>query len=100
MYIKSLNNNNEEINIKVGIEERILDHYFNGNVKLMPLVDYFNEKPGYKLVYVNKIKNRLGEEEEKYIDILDSKTDKPVFLSREIIEDLKNNYIKKITSGR
>lgn len=95
MYI-----NTADGEIKVGADARILPHYFDGNIKLMPEVDYFSEKPSYKLVYVNEVEDNSGNIRQRYIDVLDGKTDKPILLTEEMIEDLKDNYIKKITSGR
>ena len=84
----------------VGADARGMPHYFDGNIKLMPEIDYFSEKPEYKLIYVNQKTNNVGDVVENYIDVLDAKTNKPIILTEEMIEDLKNNYIEKITSGR
>ena len=96
MYIKALDKNDNEIDLKVGAEERGMEHYFFGKVKLLPMTNFYTEKPDYKLVYLQEIKLENGETRLKMSDILTN--EKPIILSEEQIEDLKADYIKKITT--
>lgn len=96
MYIKALDKNNNEIDLKVGAEERGMEHYFLGKVKLLPMTNFYTEKPDYKLVYLQEVKLENGETRLKMSDILTN--EKPIILSEEQIEDLKADYIKKITT--
>ncbi len=86
--------------LSVGVQERQLDNYFDGKVKVIPITNYFTEKPDYKLVYVNTIKKNNGDIEERYVDILSRKNNKPIILTAEYLEEEKDNYIMNITSGR
>ena len=60
------------------------------------MTNFYTEKPDYKLVYLQEVKLNNGETRLKMSDILTN--EKPIILSEEQIEDLKADYIKKITT--